>query len=141
MRAAVANYAETNYLLAEQRRLVAAAIASQYIEYRRTQTQLDLLEQSTDLQERTLRIVTLRFEAGLAANLDVRRAAADLAQTRARRGLVAIARASAANALAILIAEPPGTFAPPPAQDASATSQRTLVGIDVVEYSSDASGA
>ncbi|HCJ21142.1 MAG TPA: RND transporter, partial [Erythrobacter sp.] len=98
VRAAVAEYAETNYLLAEQRRLVAAAIASQYIEYRRTQTQLDLLEQSTDLQDQTLRIVTLRFEAGLAANLDVRRAAADLAQTRARRGLVEIARANALSA-------------------------------------------
>ncbi len=120
LRAAAADYAEADYILADQRRLVAAAIASQYIEYRRTGAQLDLLQQSTDLQERTLRIVTLRFEAGLAANLDVRRAAADLAQTRARRGLVAIARASAANALAILIAEPPGTFAPPPAQDASA---------------------
>ncbi|WP_341858635.1 TolC family protein [Qipengyuania sp. GPGPB31] len=108
VRAAVADYAETNYLLAEQRRLVAAAIASQYIEYRRTQTQLDLLEQSTDLQDQTLRIVTLRFEAGLAANLDVRRAAADLAQTRARRGLVEIARANALSALAILLAEPPG---------------------------------
>ena len=111
VRAAVADYAETNYLLAEQRRLVAAAIASQYIEYRRTQTQLDLLEQSTDLQDQTLRIVTLRFEAGLAANLDVRRAAADRAQTRARRGLVEIARANALSALAMLLAEPPGAFA------------------------------
>lgn len=119
VRAAVAEYAETNYLLAEQRRLVAAAIASQYIEYRRTQTQLDLLEQSTDLQDQTLRIVTLRFEAGLAANLDVRRAAADLAQTRARRGLVEIARANALSALAILLAEPPGAFAIEPLADGS----------------------
>jgi len=119
VRAAVADYAETNYLLAEQRRLVAAAIASQYIEYRRTQTQLDLLEQSTDLQDQTLRIVTLRFEAGLAANLDVRRAAADLAQTRARRGLVEIARANALSALAILLAEPPGAFAIEPLADGS----------------------
>uniref|UniRef100_UPI001472FEA5 TolC family protein n=1 Tax=Pseudopontixanthobacter vadosimaris TaxID=2726450 RepID=UPI001472FEA5 len=91
IRAAVADYAEADYLVADTRRLVAAAIASQYIEYRRTGAQLDLLQESTDLQEQTLRIVTLRFEAGLAANLDVRRAAADLAQTRARRGLIAIA--------------------------------------------------
>ena len=111
IRAAAADYAEQDYLLADQRRLVAAAIASQYIEYRRTGAQLGLLEQSTDLQEQTLRIVTLRFEAGLAANLDVRRAAADLAQTRARRGLIEIARAQALNALAVLLAEPPGAFA------------------------------
>lgn len=112
IRAAIADYAEADYLAADQRRLIAAAIASQYIEYRRSGEQVDLLDQSTDLQEQTLRIVTLRFEAGLAANLDVRRAAADLAQTRARRGLIAIDRASAANALAVLLAEPPGTFAP-----------------------------
>ena len=113
VRAAAADYAEAEYLLADQRRIVAAAIASQYIEYRRTGAQLELLEQSTDLQEQTLRIVTLRFEAGLAANLDVRRAAADLAQTRARRGLIEIARNEAQNALAILLAEPPGAFAVP----------------------------
>jgi len=112
VRAAAADYAEADYLAADQRRLVAAAIASQYIEYRRTGAQLELLADSTDLQERTLRIVTLRFEAGLSANLDVRRAAADLAQTQARRGLIEIARTNSANALAVLLGEPPGTFAP-----------------------------
>ncbi len=116
IRAAVADYAEADYLVADTRRLVAAAIASQYIEYRRTGAQLDLLQESTDLQEQTLRIVTLRFEAGLAANLDVRRAAADLAQTRARRGLIAIARSEAAAALAVLLAQPPGAFLPADAQ-------------------------
>lgn len=118
VRAAAADYAEAEYLLADQRRIVAAAIASQYIEYRRTGAQLELLEQSTDLQEQTLRIVTLRFEAGLAANLDVRRAAADLAQTRARRGLIEIARNEAQNALAVLLAEPPGAFAVPSTDNA-----------------------
>ncbi|NTZ44057.1 efflux transporter outer membrane subunit [Altererythrobacter sp. SALINAS58] len=116
IRAAVANYAEADYLVSDTRRLVAAAIANQYIEYRRTGAQLELLQESTDLQEQTLRIVTLRFEAGLAANLDVRRAAADLAQTRARRGLIAIARSEAAAALAVLLAEPPGAFLPSDAQ-------------------------
>ena len=112
---AAADYAQAEYILADQRRLVAAAIAAQYIEYRRTGAQLELLAQSTELQERTLRIVTLRFEAGLAANLDVRRAAADLAQTRARRGLIEIARAGAANRLAILLGQSPGLFTPEPA--------------------------
>lgn len=56
----------------------------------------------------------------MAANLDVRRAAADLAQTRARRGLIEISRTQASNALAVLVAEPPGTFVPPdmPGDDA-----------------------
>ncbi|MFK4003396.1 efflux transporter outer membrane subunit [Qipengyuania sp. NPDC077563] len=124
VRAAAADYAEAEYLLADQRRIVAAAIASQYIEYRRTGAQLELLEQSTDLQEQTLRIVTLRFEAGLAANLDVRRAAADLAQTRARRGLIEIARNEAQNALAVLLAEPPGAFSVPDTGEADIPDYR-----------------
>lgn len=111
IRAAAASYAEADYLRAEQQRLVAAAIARQYVEYRRTGAQLELFEQSTELQRQTLRIVNLRFEAGLAANLDVRRAAADLAQTEARLGLIEIARAEAEHGLAILLAEPPGTLA------------------------------
>jgi len=110
IRAAAAQYAEADYLRADQRRLVAAAIARQYVEYRRTGAQLELLEQSTELQRQTLRIVNLRFEAGLAANLDVRRAAADLAQTEARLGLIEIARAEAQNGLAILLGETPGAF-------------------------------
>lgn len=119
IRAAIADYAEADYFRADQRRLVAAAIVNQYIEYRRAGAQLELLDQSTDLQERTLRIVTLRFEAGLSANLDVRRAAADLAQTRARRGLIAISRTQAENALAILLAEPPGLFGVPLEEEAA----------------------
>ncbi|MBX7483551.1 efflux transporter outer membrane subunit [Qipengyuania qiaonensis] len=115
VRAAAAQYAEADYLRADQRRLVAAAIAAQYVEYRRTGAQLELLAQSTDLQQQTLRIVTLRFEAGLAANLDVRRAAADLAQTQAGLGLIEIARAEAEHALAVLMGAAPGrlSIAPP----------------------------
>ena len=113
IRAAAARYAEADYLRADARRIVAAAIASQYVDYRRTGAQLELLEESTGLQEQTLEVVTLRYEAGLAANLDVRRAAADLAQTQARLGLLEIQRAEAAHALALLLAETPGSFVPP----------------------------
>ena len=110
VRLATARYAEAGYLQADRRRLVAAAIAAQYVEYRRTGAQLALLEESTELQRQTLRIVTLRFEAGLSANLDVRRAAADLAQTQARLGLIEVSRAEAKHALAVLLGEAPGTF-------------------------------
>ncbi|MDG5746808.1 efflux transporter outer membrane subunit [Qipengyuania sp. XHP0207] len=110
IRLATARYAEADYLRSDQRRLVAAAIAAQYVEYRRTGAQLALLEESTELQRQTLRIVTLRFEAGLSANLDVRRAAADLAQTQARLGLIEVARAEAKYTLAVLLGEAPGTL-------------------------------
>ena len=117
VRLATARYAEAGYLQADRRRLVAAAIAAQYVEYRRTGAQLALLEESTELQRQTLRIVTLRFEAGLSANLDVRRAAADLAQTQARLGLIEVSRAEAKHALAVLLGEAPGTLDIPASAD------------------------
>lgn len=94
------------YQVADARRLVAASVALAYIDLKRSEERLDLLAQSSELQERTLNIVTLRYEAGLSANLDVRRAAADLARTRAQLGLIELARADALNSLAVLVAEP-----------------------------------
>lgn len=116
IQAAAASALAADYVVADARRLVAASVADQYIELRRTGSRLALLDQSTELQERTLRIVTLRFEAGLSANLDVRRAAADLARTRAQRGLLELQRAQAANALAVLTGQPPAPV-PPPEED------------------------
>lgn len=105
-------------LVADRRRLLAAAVASQYIELQRTAARLQLLEESSDLQRQTLRIVTLRFEAGLSSNLDVRRARADVARTEAQRGLLLLARARAANALAVLVGETPSGV-PEAARDAA----------------------
>lgn len=122
IQAAAASASAAEYVVADQRRLTAAAVAQQYIELRRTGERLDLLTQSTELQEQTLRIVTLRFEAGLSANLDVRRAAADLAQTRAQRGLLELQRAQAAHALAILTGDFPGAV-PAPAEEDSGIPQ------------------
>lgn len=112
VRAALARASASDYFVAEQRRLVAAAVANQYIELRRTGARLALLEQSTELQQQTLRIVTLRFEAGLSANLDVRRAAADLARTRAQKGLLDLARARSSHSLAVLTGDPPSEIPP-----------------------------
>lgn len=105
--AAIADADAASYFLADRRRLLAAGVVSQYIEFKRTSARLTLLDQSADLQRQTLDIVTLRFEAGLSSNLDVRRAAADLARTQAQRGPLLLARARAANALAVLTGEPP----------------------------------
>lgn len=123
--AAIAAADGAAHLVADQRRLIASAVASQYIELKRTASRLRLLEESTDLQRQTLRIVTLRFEAGLSSNLDVRRARADLARTEAQRGLLLLARARAANALAVLTGEPPAGV--PEAED-NATVPRFVAG-------------
>lgn len=105
--AAIADANAAQYFVADQRRLIAAGVVSQYVELKRTSARLALLDQSAELQRQTLDIVTLRFEAGLSSNLDVRRASADLARTQAQRGPLILARARAANALSVLAGEPP----------------------------------
>ncbi|UAB78863.1 efflux transporter outer membrane subunit [Erythrobacter sp. SCSIO 43205] len=105
--AAVAGLDAASYFVADQRRVIAAGVVSQYVELKRTSARLVLLDQSAELQRQTLDIVTLRFEAGLSSNLDVRRAAADLARTQAQRGPLILARTRAANALSVLAGEPP----------------------------------
>jgi multidrug efflux system outer membrane protein len=110
--AAIAGADAAAYFVADQRRLLAAAVVSEYIELRRTSARLTLLDQSADLQRQTLEIVQLRFEAGLSSNLDVRRAAADLARTLAQRGPLVLARTRAANALSVLVGDPPEPLEP-----------------------------
>ncbi|MGB3472308.1 MAG: TolC family protein [Erythrobacter sp.] len=105
--AAIADADAAAYFVADQRRLLAAGVVSQYIEFKRTSARLTLLDQSADLQRQTLEIVKLRFEAGLSSNLDVRRAAADLARTLAQRGPLVLARTRAGNALSVLVGDPP----------------------------------
>nr|WP_281373755.1 efflux transporter outer membrane subunit [Parvularcula dongshanensis] len=107
LEAARALLAATEFDRADLRRLTASSVASTYLELRRIDARLALLETSLDLQNRTLEIVRLRAEAGLAADLDVQRALADLAQTRAQRGPLVTARADADNALAVLTGRQP----------------------------------
>ncbi|GAA0731987.1 efflux transporter outer membrane subunit [Sphingomonas japonica] len=114
--AAAARAKASAYLLVDARRLVAAATVQQYVDLRRSEAQLTLLEESTDLQQQTLRIVELRFGAGLSANLDVRRAAADLAQTEAQRGILLLQRSQAARALSVLSGEVPQPLPPAAAE-------------------------
>lgn len=103
------------FLLEDTRRLVAAAVADAYVELRRSAARLELLDTSLELQRQTLEIVQQRFEAGLSADLDVRRAESDLSRTQAQRGTLALAEARARYALAALLGLPPGAnlgFAP-----------------------------
>ena len=68
---------------------------------------MTLLDETLDLQARTLEIVTARFEAGLSPALDVDRAAADLARSRAQRGLLEANRKQSAYRLSVLTGLPP----------------------------------
>ena len=82
-------------------------MANQYIALRRSGAAIVLLETSLDLQERTLEIVTARFDAGLSPALDVDRAAADLARTQSQSSLLRANRRSAEYALSVLVGEAP----------------------------------
>lgn len=107
--AARADAVNARAALADTKRLTAAALAAAYVELRRTDARIALLDQSLDLQQQTLRIVRLRAEAGLAADLDVQRAAGDLAQTRSQRGPLAASRAQADYTISVLRGAVPGT--------------------------------
>ncbi len=106
------------YTLEDVRRLTVASVATRYVDLRRTQARLDLLDSSLDLQRQTLEIVRQRLGAGLAADLDVQRATADLARTQSTRGTFEAAKARAENAIAVLLGEPPEDgVAPGPTQN------------------------
>lgn len=115
-------------LLDDTRRITAASLASSYVELRRTDARLALLAESLDLQQQTLRIVRLRAEAGLAADLDVQRAASDLAQTRAQQGPLNASRQQADYRISLLLAEAPGTASISAFQDAAVPSFKSNVG-------------
>lgn len=105
---AAAERLAAQFSLEDIRRLTAASAATLYVDLRRARTRLALLDTSLELQQRTLDIVEQRAQAGLSADLDVRRATADLARTRAQRGALELQEARARNGLAVLIAEVPG---------------------------------
>jgi NodT family efflux transporter outer membrane factor (OMF) lipoprotein len=107
LQASDARLAAARLSLDDIRRLIIEAVVLDYISLRRAGARLTLLDETLELQERTLEIVTARFEAGLSPALDVDRAAADLSRSRASRGLLEADRKVAAFNLQVLTAQPP----------------------------------
>lgn len=107
LEAARGRVAAAAFSLADIRRLIVEAVALEYISLRRAGARLTLLDETLELQARTLEIVTARFDVGLSPALDVDRAAADLARSRAQRGLLEADRKQAAYALSVLTGLPP----------------------------------
>lgn len=108
LQAAEAQRRAAVFTLADVARLTVSAVASEYVALRRAEARLALLETTLELQGRTLEIARSRFDAGLAPELDVDRAAADLAQTRAQKGQLEAAAKQAAFRLSVLAGAPPG---------------------------------
>ena len=108
--AALARAGQQERLVAEAARLTTAAIGSTYIQLRGSQRLLALTEELLELQRRTLELVRQRVASGLAPGLDEVRAAAAVATLAADLGPLRSDVARQRQALAVLLAEPPGTL-------------------------------
>ncbi|WP_200342634.1 efflux transporter outer membrane subunit [Rhodovibrio sodomensis] len=110
--AAEAAAARQAVLRREVQRTIAAEVARTYIELRAAERRRALLEQSLDLQVRTLRLVQQRVESGLARRLDAIQAQAQVDQLRADVGPLSTEVRRRRNALAVLLGVAPGELDP-----------------------------
>lgn len=89
---------------------ISTDITSEYLTLRGNQRQLELLDESITLQEKTLSIVRTRFETGLAPELDMQRAIRSVENLRASRAPLKEDLQNNRNLLATLTGEFPGIF-------------------------------
>ena len=101
-------------------------VAVNYFLLRQLDTQIRLLHQTLELRQKSVQIITERFHAGLAPDLDVERSQTDLAQTRTQMIEAQRQRDNLQNALALLCGQPAPSF-----QIKPAVLQETLPAIPV----------
>lgn len=89
---------------------VSADVATEYLRLRGNQRQLSLLKGSVELQEKTLSIVQSRFNAGIAPELDLRRAEAAVENLRADLPDLQESLINSRNRLAVLTGRFPGEY-------------------------------
>jgi NodT family efflux transporter outer membrane factor (OMF) lipoprotein len=82
-------------------------VATNYVQLRTLQQQIDYARFNVELQRQTLTIVEARFKAGTTSELDVRQSRSTLAQTEAGIPELEISARQAANRLCILMGIPP----------------------------------
>jgi len=85
-------------------------VAVNYFLLRQLDAQIALLQQTVQLRERSVRIINERFQAGMAAELDVDRARTELAQTKTSVLDAQRQRDDLQNALALLCGRPAAAF-------------------------------
>ena len=106
--AAEAELRARTFLRDDLARITAVEVVRRYLEIRRDEARLDLIDASLGLQRHTLDLVEQRYQAGLASRLDVSRAEAQVAATQALRGPLRQDLARARAALAVLSGRVPG---------------------------------
>ncbi len=89
---------------------VLAEVARNYVEVRGFQKELDIAHKNIDTQRKTLDLTQARYEAGLATDLDVTRAAAQLASTEAVVPTLESGLAQTIQHIAVLLGQEPGAL-------------------------------
>ena len=108
MRAAAATAEGLEASLDDARVIVVAEVARNYFELRGLQQQLEVLDRSLTNQRESLRLTTVRREAGIGEEQDVASAAARVAATEASVPPVRAALARREHRLAVLLGRRPG---------------------------------
>ncbi|HSU20650.1 MAG TPA: efflux transporter outer membrane subunit [Variovorax sp.] len=109
---AQADYQAAEAGVAAARLAVAAQTADLYVAARGLQARLAIARRQVDTQEELLARVRLLYGKGLAAELQVRQAEGALAQARSVAPLLASGLEATANALDVMLGQPPGTNRP-----------------------------
>eukprot|EP00998_Keelungia_sp_KM082_P006450 NODE_269_length_2174_cov_1.128481_g263_i0.p1 GENE.NODE_269_length_2174_cov_1.128481_g263_i0~~NODE_269_length_2174_cov_1.128481_g263_i0.p1 ORF type:complete len:499 (+),score=29.42 NODE_269_length_2174_cov_1.128481_g263_i0:217-1713(+) len=107
---ALADYLEQVYLREDVYLTVIADIVRNYIELRGTQKRQELLRSSLDLQRQTSNIVQVRMQTGLASELDLSRARAEVSDIEATLPTLQTDIDRSINAIAILLGAQPGSY-------------------------------
>lgn len=96
--------------LANVRVSLAAEVAQNYVELRLHQRRLGIARDNLASQSETLQITEWRNQAGLASSTDVAQARTSREQTRATIPDLEVSLTAAANRLAVLLGQPPGSL-------------------------------
>jgi multidrug efflux system outer membrane protein len=87
-----------------------AEVARNYVEVRGFQKEIDIAHKNIETQQQTLDLTQVRYKAGLANDLDVSRAAAQLASTQAVVPTLESGLTEAIQHIAVLIGQEPGAL-------------------------------
>lgn len=90
---------------------VAAEVVQAYVDLREIQAHLEIADKNLDAQGEALQLADWRTQAGLTTSLDVLRADADVAQTRAQIPTLRARLEEVQNRIALLLGETPGALA------------------------------
>jgi len=108
--AARAEYQASEAGAVATRLAVAAQTADVYVTVRGLQARIAIARQQTQTRRQLLSTVTLQYENGIAAELQVRQAEGSLAQVEAQIPVLEAGLDAAMNALDVLLGVPPGTY-------------------------------